>query len=103
MQLKLKKKLKKKQQKEAAKANKKAPVRRKGKRKAEVGSCGQNKKKRLNDENTLSDMCCVCLGRYADDAGTDREWIQCKCSRWLHEDCVDFQDSSPNGSLCPLC
>lgn len=49
------------------------------------------------------DVCCACLGSYEDDAGTDREWLQCKCSKWIHEDCVDYSDSNPDGSLCPLC
>ena len=22
---------------------------------------------------------------YADDAGTGREWLQCRCSRWIHK------------------
>ena len=26
---------------------------------------------------------------YADDAGTRKEWLECWCSRWIHEDCTD--------------
>ena len=51
----------------------------------------------------FTDVCCVCFGSYEDDAGTDREWLQCRCGRWIHEDCVDYEDSSPEGGLCPLC
>ena len=72
----------------------------------EAGSEGSsaNKRKKDNIDNTVfSDKCCVCLGSYEDDAETDRQWLQCKCLRWIHEDCVDYGDSNPDGSLCPLC
>ena len=50
-----------------------------------------------------TDHCCVCFGSYKEDIDTDREWIQCSCTRWLHEDCVDNEDVGTNGKLCPLC
>ena len=25
-----------------------------------------------------------------DDAGTGRDWLECTCGRWIHEECVDF-------------
>ena len=34
----------------------------------------------------------MCFGMYADDAGTGREWLECRCSRWIHEDCIDDDD-----------
>ena len=74
------------------------------KRKAGSEGSSANKRKKDNIDNTVfSDKCCVCLGSYEDDAETDRQWLQCKCLRWIHEDCVDYEDSSPDGSLCPLC
>ena len=47
--------------------------------------------------------CCVCFGSYQEDIDTGREWIQCNCKRWLHEDCVDSEDTDIDGKLCPLC
>ncbi len=38
---------------------------------------------------------------YEDDARTD-QWLQCKCLRRIHKDCVDYEDSSPDGG-CALC
>ena len=38
-------------------------------------------------------VCCTCFGSYDDDAGTGREWLQCQCGRWMHEDCVEECDS----------
>lgn len=46
------------------------------------------------DENT----CCVCFDEYH----SDEEWIQCSCSRWLHEDCS--LSEIPNAlETCPHC
>ena len=47
-----------------------------------------------------ADNCCVCFGSYLEGIDTGREWIQCSCNRWLHEDCID---DNVNGKLCPLC
>ena len=56
------------------------------------------------DETINADLCCVCFGSYQEDIGTGREWVQCRCHRWLHEDCVDNGDMDENsGRLCPLC
>ena len=53
------------------------------------------------DTNT----CCTCFGLYEDDAGTGREWLQCHCGRWMHEDCVEEceYDALGNMKICPLC
>ena len=32
------------------------------------------------DDSIDFDRCCACFGLYADDAGTDYEWIECSCS-----------------------
>ena len=89
---------------EAAKVRTKTAVKTRGKakRKADEGESSCSKKAKL-DTAVQSDTCCVCFGSYEEDAGTDREWLQCKCNRWIHEDCVDYDDSSSDGSLCPLC
>ena len=39
------------------------------------------------------------IGSYQEDIDTEREWIQCICKRWLHDD----EDIDSNGKLCPLC
>ena len=57
------------------------------------------------DDSIDFDRCCACFGLYAEDAGTDREWIECSCSRWIHEDCVENVIYDANGKelLCPVC
>ena len=52
---------------------------------------------KMKKDSLHSDVCCVCLGKYEDDG---RDWLQCKC---IHEDCVDYDDTSSSGALCPLC
>ena len=33
--------------------------------------------------------CYICFGMYEDvRKGTEREWRECVCGRWVHEDCV---------------
>ena len=34
-------------------------------------------------------QCCSCFGLDEDDVGTGCEWLQCCCSQWIHEDCVE--------------
>ena len=47
-------------------------------------------KARKTTDNTIDfDRCCACFGLYADDAGADREWIECSCGRWIHEECIE--------------
>ena len=56
------------------------------------------------DATVESDLCCVCFGSYHEDIDTGREWLQCSCNRWIHEDCVDNEDlDESSGRLCPLC
>ena len=64
----------------------------------------RNKLKENVDVSINADLCCVCFGSYQEDVGTGREWLQCSCSRWIHEDCVDDEDvEEDSGRLCPLC
>ena len=30
----------------------------------------------------------VCFGSYEEGEGTVREWLQCSCDRWIHQDCI---------------
>jgi len=49
-------------------------------------------------------LCCTCFGLFGDDLGTEREWLRCKCGRWIHEDCIDEDDVNGDATnLCPLC
>ncbi len=78
-------------------------TRRGSKRQAQdIVSSGRTKKNKI-DSTVFSDICCGSLGNYDDDAGTDRQWLQCKCDRWIHEDCIYYEDSSSSDRLCPLC
>ena len=54
------------------------------------------------DSHIYSDLCCVCFGSYGDDDGTGREWLQCPCGRWIHQDCV-VPSGSKDNKLCPIC
>ena len=64
----------------------------------------RNKFKENVDDFINADLCCVCFGSYQEDVGTGREWLQCSCSRWIHEDCVDDEDVEQDSRrLCPLC
>ena len=31
----------------------------------------------------FTDLCYVCFGSYQEDTGTERQWLQCKCQRWV--------------------
>ena len=35
--------------------------------------------------STRENQCCVCFEMYDLLQG---DWVQCSCTRWLHEDCV---------------
>ena len=112
-------KAKKAAEREAAKAKKEAARAEKGAAKTKTdtsqATCGTNwhcptnqrwvKKKAWCeiDETVHENLCCVCFGSYDEDIGTGREWVECSCKRWLHEDCVDEEDLDSCGKLCPLC
>ena len=62
------------------------------KRKSSHTQANAKRSKSNADEEIDVNRCCACFGMYADDAGTGREWLQCRCSRWIHEDCIDDDD-----------
>ena len=37
-------------------------------------------------------QCCICYRSFADDEReeTGLEWVECICTRWLHEECIDY-------------
>ena len=61
--------------------------------------------KEVDDIN--DDVCCACFGTYEEDllSGVGCEWLQCACTRWIHEDCVEDRtvDSEGKDRICPLC
>ena len=104
-------------QREEAKAKKEAAKAEKESARAERAKQKGTKRDRPNDPRALraskkvridveagedADHCCVCFGSYDEDIDTGREWIQCSCTRWLHEDCIDDEDVDTNGRLCPV-
>ena len=72
------------EQEKAVKAGKKRNLTTSGR-----GNSSWQKRKRSSDmERSINtDECCVCLGTYLEDLDTDRDWLQCCCGRWIHEDC----------------
>jgi len=46
----------------------------------------------IADEEIDANRCCVCFGLYSDDAGIERKWLMCSCTRWINEDCIDNGD-----------
>ena len=56
-----------------------------------VATASFNAKRSIHtaDDEIDANRCCVYFGMHADNAGTGREWVECQCSRWIHEDCID--------------
>ena len=48
----------------------------------------------LND-TIDGNTCCACFGNYEDDFRTGREWLQCCCSIWIREECVEQYRTPP--------
>ena len=49
--------------------------------------------------------CYISFGMYEHvREGTGREWRECVCGRWVHEDCIDVVvESCGKERLCPVC
>ena len=51
--------------------------------------------------------CCECLCTYEDDVhfGHGETWVECACSRWIHEKCIDkiVTDSEGKERFCSFC
>ena len=60
---------------------------------------------RLIEDSINTDGYCACFGLYTDGIGTGREWLECACGRWIHEECIEDVVYNANGKekLCPLC
>ena len=52
-------------------------------------------------QNVDENECCVCFLMYSED----EDWVQCGCSRWLHERCITevIIDISGKELFCPFC
>lgn len=72
--------------------------------KVELRSRQQREEQREEEPAIVSDVCCVCNQSFQEDVelGGGVEWIQCSCTRWLHEDCV-VESTSSSAKLCPFC
>ena len=81
-----------------------------------ASSCTEkNEQPRQKNANTVlsrsedlnSGECCVCFDTYDEDVAleTGRDWVECACQRWLHEECAEDCVIDPNGQerLCPFC
>ena len=56
------------------------------------------------DDEIDANWCCVCFEMYADDAGIGREWLECQCSKCIHEDCIDDDEIDTEKCIfCSLC
>ena len=68
-----------------------------------MNDSGQNE----DDESIDPDTCCMCLVRYEDDVleGFGAEWINSRCGRWMHENCVEetVMDSDGQQRFCTFC
>ena len=74
---------------------------------SEVEDDGPKKSRVKAQDEIKDDQCCACFGTYEEDllSGTGCEWLQCACTRWIHEDCVEncTVDSEGRDRICPLC
>ena len=66
----------------------------------------RNKSKKNGSEEEIDiNRCCVCYQTYIDDT-TGLGWVECACSRWLHEECIQYDvTTAADGRelLCPFC
>ena len=48
--------------------------------------------------------CCVCFINYDNDP-SGKDWVECACGRWLHEECADdcVVDDEGKERLCVIC
>ena len=69
--------------------------------------CTNPKRARLQDDDISGDKCCVCFQDFEEDVelGIGIEWVQCACTRWLHEDCIldCITEISGKERFCPYC
>ena len=52
--------------------------------------------------------CCICFRTFQEDEieKSGLEWVKCACTRWLHEECIDYKinvDLNGKELLCPFC
>ena len=58
-------------------------------------------------DNIDDGECCMCFTTYEEDIRdqSGKEWVECACGRWLHEDCAEdcVLDNDGKERLCPFC
>ena len=68
---------------------------------------GPSRKAPRLEDMIVANQCCVCFQAFDEDVemGAGTNWVQCVCTRWLHEDCVleCVMDESGKEKLCPHC
>lgn len=80
----------------------------------EAEACPREKRRRVTrreDSEIDPNSCCVCYRTFQDDEieQTGLEWLQCACSRWLHEECIEYELDELDANalrmalLCPYC
>ena len=76
------------------------------------GSAPRAKRKKPVSHDSDSDIginkCCMCFQTFEDDEREQSglEWVECACSRWLHEECIEYNlsvNSRGQELLCPFC
>jgi len=57
-----------------------------------------------DDEAIDPDTCCMCFGDGVLES-IGAEWINCRCGKWMHEDCVEetVMDSDGHQRFCTFC
>lgn len=65
--------------------------------------CGHEDQPTRLDDVIEPNRCCVCYEDYVEEESI--EWVQCPCSRWLHEECIIDTRVNSFGKelLCPHC
>ena len=101
-----KKKAEEKAQKAAEKATQRAQRVTGRKRSARSLPLSLKTKKIYTNPEVNENECCTCFGMYDKDMeeGNGREWLNCTCGRWLHDDCVSNEvDLEEDATICLTC
>ena len=75
------------------------------KRKSTGTAPSKVKRSKLSADDEIDvNRCCLCFGMYADDAVTGKEWLECYCSKLIHDNCIVVDDFDTEQCIfCLLC
>ena len=65
----------------------------------------RNKWARITEDTVINtNTCCICFETYEVHVNEEngREWMECSCGQWLHEDCYFMEPPMPN-EFCLYC